>query len=134
MVSLKGFQKAGIDIFGIFSIYGSALISIMTTIYFFLGFVFVLLFQIMIYYSVQNFFPSNTSPIIIISELVINHLIINFLGLLGLIYLLKNFKNYLKIFNQDYSPTEKELKNSILYLFVNVILFLVYAFLLVGFK
>ena len=80
MISLKGFYRAGIDIFGIFSIYGAMMLSIISAIYFL---------------SSLSLLRHGINPI-------------STAGVIGIIYLVVNLPNYSKLLREEYNPSDKE--------------------------
>ena len=130
MVSAYGLYKAFIEVFGVMSVYFSAIISIIGSIYFVLGFIAQIIFSVLIYVFASNYLVVTESPLTIIIKLVLSSLITNLFGLAGFIYFLINFKNYKRLFSKDNTLTEKEMKISIIYVLFNIILFIIYFYTL----
>ena len=130
MVSLNSLYKAGMDVFGIFSIYTSALISVIAAIYFIFAFLLQIVFSIVLSFWAFDLIGVMTSPLDFFIKIFFDSLIMNVAGFFGLIYLLKNRKNIFSLLNGDYKASEKEMKNSTFYTFFNIILFLIYIALI----
>ena len=126
MVSLKGFYRAGIDVFGIFSIYGSVFLSVLAAFYFVLGFLAELI--VVIFFSISDLAPANIiNPTVLFMASIFSKLfLLNIIGFIGLVYLVLNLNQIKKLLSGNYDATDKEKIWAILYMGFNVGIFLVY--------
>ena len=97
MVSLYGFYRASIDVFGIFSIYGAMMLSIISIIYLF-----------------------SSIPLILIGITPIT-----LAGFFGIVYLVINLPHYSKLLDNTYDPSDKEKFVAIILMTIFLILLLI---------